>query len=81
MDAGVVEHQVEVVVAAEGVVPGQPVDDHRRLVADEAQAHTARLHAHDFESRAYVRVAQRGSDCRDGPIFLHSAFGSRPAAR
>ena len=36
--AAVVEHQAEIVVAAEGVVPRQPVDDHRRLVGDEGQA-------------------------------------------
>ncbi|MCY1356269.1 hypothetical protein D9M69_427140 [compost metagenome] len=31
--AAVVQHDAHVVVAAEGVVPGQPVDQHRRLVA------------------------------------------------
>jgi hypothetical protein len=33
--AAVAQHHVEVVVAPEGVVPGQPVDDHRRLVVEE----------------------------------------------
>ena len=36
--AAIVEHQVEIVVAAEGVAPRQPVDDHRRLVGDEGEA-------------------------------------------
>ena len=36
--AAVVQHEVEIVIAAEGVVPRQPVDDHRRLVGDEGEA-------------------------------------------
>jgi hypothetical protein len=35
--AAVVERDADVVVAAEGVVPGQPVDQHRRLVAEEGE--------------------------------------------
>ena len=30
-------HEADVVVAAEGVVPRQPVDEHRRLLAQERQ--------------------------------------------
>ena len=36
--AAIVQHEVEIVIAAEGVVPRQPVDDHRRLVGDEGEA-------------------------------------------
>ncbi len=33
--AAIGEHQPDIVVAAEGVVPGQPVDDHRRRVGEQ----------------------------------------------
>ncbi len=36
--AAVDQHHIEVVVAAEGVAPGQPVHHHRRLVGDEGEA-------------------------------------------
>src|SRR6185295_6817769 len=31
------QHHIEIVVAAEGMAPGQPVDDDRRLVFDEGK--------------------------------------------
>ena len=36
--AAVVEDEADVVVAAEGVVPGQPVDQHRRLLGERREA-------------------------------------------
>ena len=36
--AAVVQHHAEIVVAAEGVVPRRPVDQHRRFIGDELQA-------------------------------------------
>ncbi len=35
--AAIVEHQAHIVVAAEGVVPGQPIDDHRRRFRHEGK--------------------------------------------
>ena len=35
--AAIAEHHVEVVVAAEGVAPGKPIDHHRRLVFQKAK--------------------------------------------
>ena len=35
--AAIVERQPDIVVAAKGVIPGQPVDNHRRLVLEEGE--------------------------------------------
>ena len=39
--AAIVEHEAEIVVAAEGVVPRQPIEQDRRLVAQERRVRRA----------------------------------------
>ena len=57
--AAIVEHQIEIVIAAEGVVPRQPVDQHRRLVGEETRS-PARIIAWLAHSMRWVLMTPLG---------------------
>ena len=63
--AAVEQHQPDIVVAAESVVPGQPVDDHRRRVGHEGEA-TSFTHD-EIAAQHALRIDDSLSDDRPSP--------------